>query len=54
MDYDYGFDDETNDVFILYEDGTIIYFDEAEGIIIDFVKAIIYLFKKILEWLTSE
>ena len=40
MNYDFGFDDETNETFIIYEDGTIIYFDEIPDIILTFIETI--------------
>lgn len=51
MSYDYGFDDETNDAFIIFKDGTIIYVDEIESIIIDIIETLANLFIWFAEWL---
>ena len=45
MDFDYGFDDETNETFIILEDGEILYFDEVPQIIGDLIDAIISFFQ---------
>jgi len=40
-----GFDDETNDVFIIFEDGEIMYFDEVPVIISDITKTFMETFR---------
>lgn len=45
MDYGYGFDNETNDTFIIFADGEIMYFDEVPIIINNLIKTIMEVFK---------
>ena len=45
MSYDYGFDDETNETFIILEDGEILYFDEVRQIINNLIDVLMSFFQ---------